>query len=574
MDEDYCFISVNDLTERVGSTHSALLNSPEPSSGYCSSEETRSHVKFDWGDPVQAQLIAESGPTWQFQGSSLGGLTGDSGLNSMEFDEGIGGNFDDMMIVDFSDQQFTFMNPSQHSFSTNRGIPNVLSDGNLKQTGLVRDAEIGINLAFDARRSVAGARASKTAAPVKSSAPSSGSQTVSSLHKPAAGVFDLFAGGDEDYEVVYNGKKMFADENSDLGSPGAMSPASQNSSAILSGVFNKGSHMAPSLSRISKPAAIATSCSTFLRHSSSMPNTRFAITQQKCHKDAAGSHVRNSQNSQATIASTGHRKSETKGGRSSNTINYNSALDDHKYFAIKQTESPPAKRVVRNSRSIQNSTNAAATIGSAVPAPDGKMSILEAFLRATCQFDPNKGSNAALAAEGMSHLCIEETNDDVDTSARNGNILKKLLLGQINQRDVHRCEERVIQERAIQERVIQERAIQERAIQKRVNEERAMQERAIQERAIQERVNEERAMQERVMQERAIQERAIQERAMQERVIQEHVIQEHADQNEGLLVDSPLTDGFGLDVDVSSLLDDEGNLNMGSVSSWHFNGEV
>jgi len=117
------------------------------------------------------------------------------------------------------------------------------------------------------------------------------------------------------------------------------------------------------------------------------------------------------------------------------------ALDDHRYTLrvpppptpppskIQKTESPPRSSGLRQS----------ASSGSLV----GVTSILEAFLRTTRPMDPNKGSNAALAAAGLSHLPLSGDQPSAtrgvtaaDHGVDDGTLLKKLLTGEIDQSDV------------------------------------------------------------------------------------------------------------------------------------------
>ena len=119
------------------------------------------------------------------------------------------------------------------------------------------------------------------------------------------------------------------------------------------------------------------------------------------------------------------------------------ALDDHRYTLRvpppSNPQPPPSKIQKTGSRS--SGMRSSASSGSLV----GVTSILEAFLRTTRPMDPNKGSNAALVAAGLSHLPLRgdraaatratAADQGVDDDA-SGTLLKKLLTGEIDQTDV------------------------------------------------------------------------------------------------------------------------------------------
>jgi len=117
------------------------------------------------------------------------------------------------------------------------------------------------------------------------------------------------------------------------------------------------------------------------------------------------------------------------------------ALDDHRYtLRVPPPPSlhpPPSK--VQKTGSRASGIRQSASSGSLV----GVTSILEAFLRTTRPIDPNKGSNAALAAAGLGHLPVGRDRGamtrgsaadhvDVDDDG-SGTLLKKLLTGEIDQ---------------------------------------------------------------------------------------------------------------------------------------------
>jgi len=127
------------------------------------------------------------------------------------------------------------------------------------------------------------------------------------------------------------------------------------------------------------------------------------------------------------------------------------ALDDHRYTLRvppppANPQPPPSKvQKTAGSRSSSSAMRQSASSGNLV----GVTSILEAFLRSTqLPRDPNKGSNAALAAAGLSHLPLlgahragaarpTAADDAVDDDA-SGTLLKKLLTGEIDQSAVQR----------------------------------------------------------------------------------------------------------------------------------------
>lgn len=123
------------------------------------------------------------------------------------------------------------------------------------------------------------------------------------------------------------------------------------------------------------------------------------------------------------------------------------ALDDHRYtlrVPPPSTPQPPPSKVPKTGSRSSSGMRQSASYGNLV----GVTSILEAFLRSSRPMDPNMGSNAALAAAGLSHLPLsraatattadQPVNDDDDDDDASGTLLKKLLTGKFDQSDVHR----------------------------------------------------------------------------------------------------------------------------------------
>lgn len=134
------------------------------------------------------------------------------------------------------------------------------------------------------------------------------------------------------------------------------------------------------------------------------------------------------------------RLSDVGGGGSAGRVPSYLALDDHRYTLRvpppPNPQPPPSK--IQKTESRSSGMRPCASSGSLV----GVTSILEAFLRTTRPMDPNKGSNAALAAAGLAHLPLtgdraavtraSPADPGVDDDA-SGTLLKKLLTGEIDQ---------------------------------------------------------------------------------------------------------------------------------------------
>lgn len=122
-------------------------------------------------------------------------------------------------------------------------------------------------------------------------------------------------------------------------------------------------------------------------------------------------------------------------------------LDDHRY-TMKMFPTGPLQSRRHPSLPKASSTSRLSGCG-------GNTSILEMFLRSSRQMDPNKGSNAALAAEGLGNLHLSHYGlaDNVEDEnkvedERSGTLLMQLLTGKMDQNDVHRERQREISDRS------------------------------------------------------------------------------------------------------------------------------
>lgn len=195
--------------------------------------------------------------------------------------------------------------------------------------------------------------------------------------------------------------------------------------SLLNGVLNHRA-LCPSLPRM-KQVGTVTSCGTILRQSASMPNTRIAVSRMKVHKNV-------SPDSGAQSCSDSSNSGMDIGRPSRGTY---SPLEDHRYYArVKRSESPPPLKKRNFSINSGMHSKSCSSEHDKMVSVRPKMSILETFLRATCPLDPNKGSDAALATEGMLNLCIREPKapKKKQLACNNGsnNLLKKLLTGEID----------------------------------------------------------------------------------------------------------------------------------------------
>jgi len=122
------------------------------------------------------------------------------------------------------------------------------------------------------------------------------------------------------------------------------------------------------------------------------------------------------------------------------------ALDDHRY-TLKPQSNPPMK-LSKSRKSFASNNNSTTSLYS-MNGTGKTTSILEAFLRSTRPMDPNKGSNAALAAEGLAYFRPEEKKQrelfepqPCVVGGTSGMLLKKLLTGEIDQKQVLQNHER------------------------------------------------------------------------------------------------------------------------------------
>jgi len=146
-------------------------------------------------------------------------------------------------------------------------------------------------------------------------------------------------------------------------------------------------------------------------------------------------------------------------------------LDDHRYTtkAMPTVQLHPPTKVQKTHRNGVKQSGSAGRLNH-VGAPSsagaggnnntsvlGSRSILEAFLRSTRTMDPNKGSNAALAADGLLHhlhigdrsprknrslRSTSSSDADDDDDQQSGTLLKKLLTGELDQSDLQRGRDR------------------------------------------------------------------------------------------------------------------------------------
>ena len=287
-----------------------------------------------------------------------------------------------------------------------------------------------------------------------------------------------------------NTAKYYSPDGSGVGADPTLPPPScsqsGSSAATFCGVFPGAQHGRGSplrnyehkaLARI-RGAAVASSCSTLLRHSVSMPNTLKAVN-SRCGGGGSGGGggaestvMRSKSTGSAQPSPTGlqpfaspppqskslpmrgsssHLELDAHAGRTTTTTF--PGLDDHRY-TLKPAQSP-SNRTLKVKRTTGGATGgglAAGTDHHRAAILSGSMSILEAFLRSTLPMDPNKGSDAVLASKGLSHLDLDDATMPSSTHIKDdpdgaGTLLKKLLTGEIDHNEVHRSEQQVIYER-------------------------------------------------------------------------------------------------------------------------------
>jgi len=387
---------------------------------------------------------------------------------SMFFTRGVGssqnvgmtsGSSDSSLISLLKTQDFCVMNGNQTSnlagavgaFSTNQAPPPqqqqlAASNGGNKYVAV----PVHSSLTMDQQRSPSVVNVSR----------SSGlCSTVSSLHQHMADMNDMSAtAGDASDFVLRYAAKSNTQLNTKSDEAFIQHPTASRvvhpmqNSALLGSVFSQCGAISSlrtcepkALGRI-KGGVVATSCGTLLRHSVSIPNAMNTASVQSSASKANGKSMLDSKVRNGTLSSTRTNNNDPaipscdmRGGRATSAY---PGLDDHRY-TLKQV--PPNHNVSK----LRKSGGAHASNPSFC-GQDGNMrmagdttSILEAFLRSTRPMDPNKGSNAALAAEGLSYLRLDErqSREKPDSSGglggnggcATGMLLKKLLTGEIDQ---------------------------------------------------------------------------------------------------------------------------------------------
>lgn len=283
-------------------------------------------------------------------------------------------------------------------------------------------------------------------------------KTVSNIHQHMANMSDLGILSDESDYIL----QIIQDSSTpSFASPQASRVQVQNST-IMNGVF--GSRSALSNVRTNEPTAIGriknttagSQPSSAIRQSVTIPAS---LNQGSLSRSLTDYSFKNGVSSSNLLSRNSDRSVSTcdmRGGRSS-SISLHPGLDDHRY-TLKPAQSQSSNKLSRqkrfsnnnnNSNSFTRASNSSFNHGSSTSSlcsSNGKVranSILEAFLRSTRPMDPNKGSNAVLAAEGLTYLQNDshERKEAIDPPLRNGGsssgmLLKKLLTGEIDQREI------------------------------------------------------------------------------------------------------------------------------------------
>lgn len=475
MDNTDCWISEFDfrsLTAVPSSSNFALSGS---SSGYCSSEESHGQFKAIGGSHDSKSLVSQQRQSESFRhadafsGSSsfeLAGVGTGSDLITMEdcaFDFGASPqNFDDLMDTFWNPMDslvnFDVADMSQSSIilgvagnNANPGLTTLASTTTTTAGRELSSAKHGWQKRAASPSKEGPSLVKKPSNPLITSGKTISAESQNRLKRvfdfqqQVAGLADMTVGDEEEYILQFNVGDGNKAANHVAGSTTASSSAAATQgSALLGGVFSHRGPVPASLKNCETKAlarvrggAVASSCGALLRHSVSIPSGMKpggSATREGMQRSAGG----RSQNSGAAHPTCA--RGDMKGGRV-NALAF--ALEDHRY-TLKPSHNPPVARGSRGRKSSAAPSSSAQ--GAAAPPCSGKMSILEAFLRSTRPLDPNKGSNAALAAEGLAHLRLETGDGDVCRSS-SGTILKKLLTGEIDQNEVHRCEQEVILER-------------------------------------------------------------------------------------------------------------------------------
>jgi len=285
-----------------------------------------------------------------------------------------------------------------------------------------------------------------------------------SLHQHMASMTDLGSGDCDESDYIL----QLAQENRapaamvrTTAAPVAMpvNKVQMQNSTIFSGVFSSQRSPVSSL-RTCEPKAftrikggvVASSCGSLLRHSVTAP----ALNQSQMGRSYSEFSMKNgfTPSPSALVLKNCERSASScdmKGGRTTSAY---PGLDDHRY-TLKPMSNPPAAKLSRSRKSALSNHSSTSSLYS-MNGPGKTTSILEAFLRSTRPMDPNKGSNAALAAEGLAYFRPEEKkprempepHPSVSTSS-SGMLLKKLLTGEIDQRQVLQNEEHSAQDRLI-----------------------------------------------------------------------------------------------------------------------------
>ena len=129
--------------------------------------------------------------------------------------------------------------------------------------------------------------------------------------------------------------------------------------------------------------------------------------------------------------------------RSSSSHNLYPGLDDHRYSSRQESPTHTPARSSKGPRKPSSSRT--------------EPSVLEKFLTTRQTLNPNKGSDAALAAQGISQLNIKDAKATSSQSSKKlltndqeaATLLKKLLTGEMDKREVAKHEQRVIADRRI-----------------------------------------------------------------------------------------------------------------------------
>ncbi len=111
-------------------------------------------------------------------------------------------------------------------------------------------------------------------------------------------------------------------------------------------------------------------------------------------------------------------------------------LDDHRYTS-RQPESP---------KGITGMIRHGNKASSRSPSSSHPQTMLEQFLLTKEKLNPNKGSEAALAAVGISELQLSDLDSQGNVTKR-PQLLKKLLTGEMDKHELRQCEEKVIEDR-------------------------------------------------------------------------------------------------------------------------------